>query len=461
MNILIRYFLLPTLLFPFLGASFATAGDNDFYSEEVPYEPKNKFTKMLDAYSKEQKIQVIKKSASAGIAGGVFRKQWDLIDEIEDPEIATIHAMAAREPFHKKIVDVLEKLYPKADDEETRFQMALFLYRYKRKPGKDYLIKLLREQKSDFAAVILAENREEDALEDLKIHFNRILQSGKRVPVRLIWGLGRFGHQTDEILSKGLLKEKNKGDYLIALCLGRHTASPDGKAILRVRAQNRTGGTSKGGQFFATVTLLNMYPENKPFQESFFSFFDNLEELRYSEWFPIMQVLARHRIQLDRTSKIFEQFIQKLLDDKDPYPHTDGFEIDAVRFLLKTRYPKAVSLAFSLLDKIEKNPQFYSGYRYAISQALVAASSDPETDRRLDALLGKGTAKYYRKINQLNIVPPEFLPDSNILSSILERYISPDEFVRPPDIPKPDKKGFRNIQREKFRDYVKRQSSGN
>ena len=259
-----------------------------------------------------------------------FRGVWDLIDEINDPVVTLISVFDKNEPFSKRMIDLLEKAFPKAKDEEIRFQIALVLYRYKRESGKTYLIEMLRKKKSLLAGIILAENREEEALLDLiRIFKDTEFKDFKnRTPDRFLWSLGRFGSKIDKVLETGLLRRSRRYDYAVAYCLGQHSISEFGRRSLRAISVDKTAGI--GFRFIATVALLSFDPDNRGLQESFFNFFDNFNESEIIDWFPVMQVLARHSIQLDRVSKIFEPFIQKFIDQE--VPPSGEFEVEIIRF---------------------------------------------------------------------------------------------------------------------------------
>lgn len=396
-----------------------------------------------------QKKELIRKNAKYGQGFLKFNGRWELIDEIGEPDIALAWAMWEKEPLHSKIIDVLEKVFPKAADDKVRFQIALLLYRYKREPGRDFLIKLLREEGIHLVAVILAENNEREALEDLLKHFENVefKDFKKKISKRFIWNLGRFGFKADKVLEKGFLRRSQRSDYLVAYCLGEHSIKEFAKKSLNALSIDMTA--SRSTRQLAAAALLNFNPNNTTAKKHILESIISSQDYLGFKWFPVLQVIARHKIELNRVSRDFEEIIRSKLEIAGSY--SDEFITDLIRFLLKIGHKNSSSLALEFLEKFWKDNRFNPNYKIAIALALVASNDNQEIDRRLNALFGKGTAQAYRNISMLNSIPSELLPKISVFAFSGDRYIQPNQFLEQPNTVELGKYDYWKTQQQKFK----------
>ncbi len=184
-------------------------------------EPLLSFVDFIEIFHNEdQKRESLTKQAMVGAPWLKIAGRWSLIDA---PEVGLPWAMVEDEPISPEVLDVLSRLFPFSKDETTKLGIATLLYRYRVPAGREYLLQVFREEPTADVALILALNRESEALEGIATLFR-----SEKPSEELIYALGRWGPETTFLLKEDLLFGRgSRGTYVRALVMAEHEPSDE------------------------------------------------------------------------------------------------------------------------------------------------------------------------------------------------------------------------------------------
>ncbi|MGH7885565.1 MAG: hypothetical protein ACRENO_07715 [Thermodesulfobacteriota bacterium] len=208
----------------------------------------------IDKLNKSQKIELIKEiTGKKSWLVPKFETRWDLIEELNDPTIALYWAFYEFEPLTEQMIYVLEETFDLSKVNEEKFRIASLLYRYKNEIGKKYLLDQLNEELNKDAALILLNNKEEEAIDGA---INYIKRGNYDPEVMLALGSmkdQKVGSFFNQLLSENFSKKRIRFDSMEALRLGKYSLETQNKNQL---VELFESSNSEGVKIEAASTLL-------------------------------------------------------------------------------------------------------------------------------------------------------------------------------------------------------------
>lgn len=353
---------------------------------------------LINMYSDDDQKEILRETVKDNRIYFEIKGRWDLID---DPSTALGWALHEKEPFNKKVLDVLQSTFSLSEDRSERLQIAVLLYRYDNNTGRNYLLNELLERHDAEVAIVLASNRDQEALAGIREVFESSIPSSE-----LIYVLGRWGSEASPLLSEGLLASRGSPvDYVRALTMAAHRV--DSATMERIRRMYEDGrGVTKVG---AAAALIRLDPSSREPLEYLLNVLE--KEGTHFESEKLFAAWGLSQVGSPEAEEPFRRIVESYASNKEPV-YVMPIHVEAARVLAQMEAEEGKLLVVKMLRKMVKEGITDERDIYAIAQAI-HDSGLPNSDEILNELMGDEFVAKVQRVRELRALPTRLLPVSS------------------------------------------------